>query len=471
MIVRNPYINGTTISGEAGTHDVINPFSGAVIGSVGYCSNEQIDSAIASAASAFQAKELTTATRSEILSNAAKLLSDLSEECARLITAESGKPIAYSRIEVSRGIFTLEASAKAAIASENVFDVDAMGASNAAGKDISFRYFPAGPVAAITPFNFPLNLALHKVAPAIGCGCPVLLKPPPQTPLTAFFLCDILAQSGLPAGWLNVVPCENDVAQAMIQDERIKTVSFTGSAVVGWKLKELVPKKKVTLELGGNAAIIVDEVKDWDKLIKSMCVAGFYYAGQVCISLQRLLVANHLYDELLERLLATVAEIKVGDPLNDDVLVGPMISEKEAKRAWGWVAEAQGLGATRHTGEYRAPNWITPVVMTNVPIESNLYKEEAFSPVVLAESYDYFEEALRKVNSSRYGLQTGVYTSDAEKIQLAYNTLEVGGVIVNDTTTFRVDTMPYGGVKDSGFGREGVEWAMREMSEVRVLVV
>jgi acyl-CoA reductase-like NAD-dependent aldehyde dehydrogenase len=471
MIVRHPYINGVTMAGEAGLHDVSNPFNGAVIGSVGYCSSKQIDSALASAASVFQAKELDAAKRSEILSNAAKLLSDLSEECARLITTESGKPIAYSRIEVSRGVFTLEASAKAAISSEDVFDVDSMGASNAVGKDISFRYFPAGPVAAITPFNFPLNLALHKVAPAIGCGCPVLLKPPPQTPLTAFFLSDILAQSGLPEGWLNVVPCENDVAQAMIQDERIKTVSFTGSAVVGWKLKELVPKKKVTLELGGNAAIIIDEVKDWDKLIKSLCVAGFYYAGQVCISLQRLLVANNLYDELMERLLAAVLEIQTGDPMKEDILLGPMISEKEAKRAWGWIEEAIEMGAVKHSGEFKAPNWITPVVMTNVSSEATLYKEEAFSPVVLVEPYEHFEEALRIVNSSRYGLQTGVYTSDAERIQLAYNTLEVGGVIINDTTTFRVDTMPYGGVKDSGFGREGVEWAMREMSEVKVLIV
>ncbi len=470
MLERHPYINGATVIGEAGLQDVRNPFDGKSIGTVGYASLTQVSTAIEVATNTFRQDKLSVEKRSEILSKASKLLEDKSEECAKIITAESGKPITYSRIEVRRGIFTLEASAKAALNSEESEAVNVMGASNAMGKEVTYRYFPAGPVAAISPFNFPLNLVLHKVGPAIACGCPLLLKPPPQTPLTSFFLADILEKSGLPVGWLNVVPCENEVAEQMIQDERIKTLSFTGSAAVGWKLKALVPKKKVTLELGGNAAIIIDEVKDWDTLIQSLCVAGFYYAGQVCISLQRLYVARHLYDELLHRFIDASKKINVGDPTDEKVMVGPMISEKEANRAWSWVEAAISAGATRHCGEFKKPNWITPTIMTEVSEQTTLYKEETFSPIIIIEPYDSFEEALGKVNSSKYGLQAGVYTTNQKKIEQAYNTLEVGGVIINDTTTFRIDTMPYGGIKDSGFGREGIEWAMREMCEVKVIV-
>jgi acyl-CoA reductase-like NAD-dependent aldehyde dehydrogenase len=470
MIERHPLINGKTIVGGAGLHEVRNPYNDTIIGNVGYSSSIQIDSALDGATSVFYKKEFSARDRSKVLTHASQLLSDLSEECARLITAESGKPITYSRIEVQRGIFTLQASAAAALHSEDDIPVNTMGAPNAVGRKATYRYFPAGAVAAISPFNFPLNLVLHKVAPAIACGCPVVLKPPPQTPLTSFLLADIFQQSGLPAGWLNVIPCENEVAQQMIQDDRIKVVSFTGSASVGWMLKALVPKKKVTLELGGNAAIIVDEVEDWGKIIQSLCVAAFYYAGQVCISLQRLYVARDLYGEVVERLVEAAKNIKTGDPMNEEVLVGPMISPQEAKKSWGWIQEAIAAGAIKHIGEFREPNWLTPTILTNVPETTTLYKEEAFSPVVLVEPYDSFSDAIAKVNSSRYGLQVGVYSSDEEKIQQAYNELEVGGVIINDTTTFRIDTMPYGGVKDSGFGREGVEWAMREMCEVRVLI-
>lgn len=470
MTTRHPIINGSSTLGEAGLRDVIDPFHHTVIAQVSYASKAQVNEAITSAYNVFKSNKLSAVQRSEILKNASLMLADLSEEIARTITAESGKPITYSRIEVDRAVFTLKASAEAAKAFHEDLRINVSDAPGGKGKNVSVRYFPAGVLAAITPFNFPLNLVMHKVAPAIACGCPVVLKPAPQTPLTAFMLADIFHQCDLPNGWLNVVPCENDVAESIVTDDRVKVLSFTGSASVGWKLKSLVPKKKVTLELGGNGAVIVDNVDDWDSLIASLCTSAFYYAGQVCISLQRLFVKRELYDELLQRFIASAKILPLGDPNREDVVVGPMINQAASEKALGWIESAIASGAIKHTGDYQKPNIITPTILTNVDPNCELSCEEAFAPVVIVEPYDSFEAVIERVNSSRYGLQVGVFTDDEKKINLAYERLEAGGVIINNTNTFRIDTMPYGGVKDSGFGREGVLWAMEEMCEPKVLV-
>ncbi|MEP7234353.1 MAG: aldehyde dehydrogenase family protein, partial [Ignavibacteriota bacterium] len=307
-------------------------------------------------------------------------------------------------------------------------------------------------------------------APAFASGNVVLLKPAPQTPLTAFLLADILKDAGLPDGVLSVVPCNNDVAEVMVTDERVKMLSFTGSAAVGWKLKSLVPKKKVALELGGNGSAIVDEVKDWDSLIPLLTVAAYYYAGQVCISLQNLYVKRNLYDEMLDRMVRASKALMALDPTHDDTILGPMISEAAALKVKAWIDEAIVAGATMHCGNYMAPNYLSPTVLTGVPELATIFKEEAFAPVLLIIPYDDISEAISKINSGRYGLQTSLFSSDSEIIDQVYNDLEVGGLIVNDTTTFRIDTMPYGGVKDSGFGREGIEYAMKEMGEMKVVV-
>ena len=470
MTTRHPIINGNSTPGEAGLRDVIDPYHHNIIAQVSYASKAQVYEAITSAHNVFKSNKLSADQRSEILKNASMMLADLSEEVARTITAESGKPITYSRIEVDRAVFTLKASADAAKIFHEDLQIYVSDAPGGKGKRVSVRYFPAGVLAAITPFNFPLNLVMHKVAPALACGCPVVLKPAPQTPLTAVMLADIFHQCDLPNGWLNVVPCENDVAESIVTDDRVKVLSFTGSASVGWKLKSLVPKKKVTLELGGNGAVIVDNVEDWDSLISTLCTSAFYYAGQVCISLQRLFVKRELYDELLQRFIAAAKLLPVGDPIREDVVVGPMISQAASEKAWGWIESAIASGAIKHIGEYQKPNIITPTILTNVAPDCELSCEEAFAPVVTVELYDSFEAVIAKVNSSRYGLQAGVFSDDEEKIKLAYEQLEVGGVIINNANTFRIDTMPYGGVKDSGFGREGVLWAMEEMCEPKVLV-
>ncbi|MBS1904561.1 MAG: aldehyde dehydrogenase family protein [Bacteroidetes bacterium] len=467
---RHPLIGDSEIIGNAGERAVINPYDSSTIGSVTYADSAQMSAAIGVAADAPKQYSLTAQQRADILTKAARLLQERKEEFARLITLEAGKPITYSRVEVDRAVFTMSASATAASTWDDDRPVDTMGAPNAAGRSVTMRYFPAGPVAAITPFNFPLNLVMHKVAPAIACGCSVVLKPAPQTPLTAFLLADTLTEAGLPPGWLNIVPCENDVAEELVTDDRIKVVSFTGSAAVGWKLKSLAPKKKVTLELGGNGAVIVDEVTDWEKLIPTLASSAFYYAGQVCISLQRLFVRRELYGELVKRIVRYAGTVTVGDPIDAATVVGPLISEAAASKAWTWVERAVAAGAKKHTGERLSPRMISPTVLTDVPTDCEISCEEAFAPVVIVEPYDDFDAMLSRVNSSRYGLQAGLFTTDQTKTRHAYETLELGGLIINDTNTFRIDTMPYGGVKDSGFGREGVTWAMQEMCEVKVLV-
>jgi glyceraldehyde-3-phosphate dehydrogenase (NADP+) len=438
---------------------------------VGYADFSQMRSAIEKSGQAFRTfRNQPPLNRSMILRAASALLADYKEILAGLITDESGKPITYSRIEVDRAVFTFGAAAQAALQANNDISPDLLGAPNAKGRTVTYRYFPLGVIAAITPFNFPLNLVAHKVAPALARGNTIILKPAPQTPLTAFALDEILKEAGLPEGVLQIVPCENEVAESLVTDERVKMLSFTGSAAVGWKLKSLVPKKKVALELGGNGAVIVDEVKDWDSLIASLTSAAFVYAGQICISLQNLYVKRDYYDEMLERIVTASKAIRAGDPTRDETIIGPMISEASALKVRAWIEEAVASGAVRHSGSYLAPNFLSPTVLTNVPAGASISAEEVFAPVLILVPYDDISEPISKINSSRYGLQAGLFSSDPKVIQAAYHQLDVGGLIINDTNMFRIDTMPYGGVKDSGFGREGIEFAMREMGEIKVIV-
>src|SRR5580698_7936040 len=381
------------------------------------------------------------------------------EEFARLIALEAGKPLRTARVEVDRAIFTFAVAAEEAtrIGGEWLpLDWQA----STAGRAGIVRRFALGPILAITPFNFPLNLVAHKVAPAIAAGCTTVLKPAPQTPLTSLLLAEVCEQAGLPAGALNVLPLANQEAEKLVGDDRLKMLTFTGSVPVGWALKGKSGKKKVTLELGGNAAVIVHCDADVDVAADRCVVGGFSYAGQSCISVQRIYVQRSIQEQFLARLLAGVRKLHVGDPLNEATDVGPMISE-----------EAVAGGAKLHAGGKREGAVLQPTVLTNVRAEMKVSCEEVFAPVVIIESYDEFADAIRRVNDSPFGLQAGVFTRDSKLLFSAFENLEVGGVIVGDMSAFRIDHMPYGGVKDSGIGREGLRYAIEEMTEPRILVL
>jgi glyceraldehyde-3-phosphate dehydrogenase (NADP+) len=333
------------------------------------------------------------------------------------------------------------------------------------------RRFPLGPIAGITPSNFPLNLVAHKVAPAIAAGCPIILKPAPQTPLTAFLLAEAVEQAGLPDGAFNVLPLSNEDAGLLISDDRIKMISFTGSAPVGWEIKRRAGKKKVVLELGGNAGVIVHGDADLTWAADRCVTGGFSYAGQTCISVQRILVERPAFKKFTDLLLEGVSRLQVGDPMDESTDLGPLIRESDAVRASDWVKEAVQDGATLLCGGKRHGSVLEPTVLTGTRPDMKVNCQEIFAPVVTIESYDDFAVALRRINESPYGLQAGVFTRDANRIFQAYDELEVGGVIAGDVPSFRIDHMPYGGVKDSGLGREGLRYAIEEMTEPKLLVM
>jgi acyl-CoA reductase-like NAD-dependent aldehyde dehydrogenase len=470
--LRHPIMGGKEVMGSAGEQPVLDPFDRSIVGSVTYADKAQAEAALASSSTTFRDfKRVPAWQRAEILAKTSDLIKQRRDEIALLITREAGKPITASRLEVDRAVFTFRAASEAAKRAHEGEVLDMSVANSGEGRAGSFRYFPIGVVLAITPFNYPLNLVAHKVAPAIAMGNTVLLKPAHQTPLTAFILADIMREAGLPDGVLNVATCDNEVAESMVRDERVAMLSFTGSDAVGWKLKSIAGRAKVALELGGNGCVIVHDVDDLETIVDTLAKGAFNYAGQICISLQNLLVKQEHYRDMLQLMIERAKTVGVGDPKIESTVVGPMISDAAAKKVDGWINEAVAAGATRHTGEYREPNWITPTVLTDVPRDTAIYQNEAFAPVLIIQPYDELDEAIEIVNSSKYGLQAGLFSNDVRVIQRAYEGLEVGGLIVNDTNAFRLDTMPYGGVKSSGFGREGIMFAMREMSEVKMLVV
>ncbi|MGC8594481.1 MAG: aldehyde dehydrogenase family protein [Candidatus Kryptoniota bacterium] len=463
-------INGKWIETKE-VSTVVNPYNGTVVAKVFQAGEDEAELAIESSMSAFESvRTMPSYKRAEILSNIADRLLRDKDSLAELMTLESGKPIQFTKGEVERAILTFQIAAEEAkrIGGE-VIPLDL--APHSAGRWGVVRRFPIGPLVSITPFNFPLNLVAHKIAPAIAAGNSVIHKPPPQTPLTSLRLGKMLLEAGVPDGAVNIVPCNNLIAERICTDSRPKMLSFTGSPRVGWYLKSKAGKKKVLLELGGNAAVIVEPDADLGFAAKRLAMGAFSNAGQICISVQRIYVHKDIYGQFRDLFINETASLKVGNPLEEDTVVGPMISKAEADRASDWIENARRAGAKILIGGKREENIIEPTVLENVSVESELYCEEAFAPVAILQPYSSFDDAIGLVNDSRFGLQAGVFTNDARKIFKAFEEIQVGGVIMNDYPTYRIDNMPYGGIKDSGFGREGVRYAVQEMTEQRLLVV
>jgi acyl-CoA reductase-like NAD-dependent aldehyde dehydrogenase len=334
-----------------------------------------------------------------------------------------------------------------------------------------WKRVPIGPCSFITPFNFPLNLVAHKVAPAIAAGCPFVLKPSSLTPIGALIVGEVLAETDLPKGAFSILPCDLADAGPFSTDERLKLLSFTGSPKVGWQLKRDAGKKRVALELGGNAAVVVDHDADLDDVVERIRIGAFYQSGQTCISVQRIVIHESIYDELKSRLVEDARNLQMGDPRDERTFIGPIISDKEAARIEKWIHDAVSAGATLLCGGGRDGKMVEPTLLESVPKDAPLYAAEAFGPVAMLEPFADFDETIRIVNDSRYGLQAGLFVRDITKIHKAWDELEVGGVIIGDVPSWRVDHMPYGGVKDSGIGREGIRFAIEEMTEIRLLAI
>lgn len=463
------------INGEwrtsAETVEVRNPYNDEVVAEVHWAAPKDVEEAISAAEKAFgRTRRLATYERAEALERIARGIAQRKEELSRTIALEAGKPIKTARQEVERAIFTFTDGCEESKRIEREYlPLDL--AAHSANRFALVKRFPIGPITGITPFNFPINLVAHKIAPAMASGNTLILKPAPQTPLSALKLGEIISETSYPAGGVNIVPCSVETAQPLITDDRIKMVTFTGSVAAGWGIKAKAGKKRVALELGGNAGCIVHDDADLEFAAARTTVGGFSYAGQSCISVQRVYAHSRIHDEFLHLLLEKVAKLKVGDPLDEDTDVGPMISVEAAQRAESWVGEAVDQGAQVLTGGQREGALMQPTVLVKVRPEMRVSCQEVFAPVVTVEPYDDFGDALARVNDSEFGLQAGVFTRDLQRIFTAYEDLEVGGVIINDVPTYRIDHMPYGGTKASGLGREGVEYAVREMTDYKVLVV
>ncbi len=463
-------INGEWVGSET-TLEVTNPYDNSVVGVVSVAGKKELEEAIESAARAFPVlRSMAAHERAAILRKVAAGLEDRREELARSITLEAGKPILDARGEVSRAIqtFTIAAEEATRMGGEVVpLDIT----PPATGRFAIIRRFPVGPVLGITPFNFPLNLVAHKVAPAMACGSPIIIKPASATPMTALLLGQIIHEANWPAGGLNVTPARGADAGALAADERIKKITFTGSPAVGWALKKKAADKKVTLELGGNAGVIICKDADVEHAVKR-CVAGaFAFSGQVCISVQRIYAHRSIFNRFRDALIKECKAIKPGNPLDEGTRLAPMIDASAIENTKKRIQEAIKDGATLLTGGTRDGNFFLPTVLTNTKPTMRVCSEEVFAPLVTLEPYEDFREAVASVNSGPYGLQAGVFTDSMNRILYAYNNLEVGGVIIGDVPTFRTDNMPYGGVKKSGFGREGVRYAMEEMTEPRLLAL
>ncbi len=446
-------------------------YSGAEATRVALADARAIDRAIGMAAAAAPAMAALPAhARAAALHHCVRRFGERQEELALALCIEAGKPIRDSRGEVTRLIDTFRVAAEEAtrIVGE-VLPLDISPRAN--GYRGQWKRVPIGPVSLISPFNFPLNLAAHKVAPAIAAGCPFVLKPASLTPVGALLIGEVLAEAGLPAGSWSILPCPRDGAEQLTTDERFKLLSFTGSGEVGWALKAKAGKKKVVLELGGNAACIVDEGADLATVVPRLTFGAFYQSGQSCISVQRIFAHRSLYEALRRQLVAAAGAQKPGDPRDEATDLGPLISEKEAARVEQWVAQAVTAGATLLCGGKREGVMMDATLLEGVPAGLPLVEEEVFGPVAILEPFDDFAAALAQVNASRFGLQAGVFTNDLRRAYLAWDTLEVGGVVINDVPSWRVDHMPYGGVKESGLGREGVRFAIEDMTEIRMLVL
>jgi len=463
-------IGGQEHSGST-REEVKNPYTGETVGEVALGTSEDMDAAIGHATSAFaETRTLPAHARADILQRVAVALQERREELARLMVAESGKPIQYARGEVDRAVLTFGLGIdESRRATGEVHPTDI--APSGEGRLCLHTRVPRGPVAAISPFNFPLNLVAHKLSPATAVGASTVLKPPAQCPMTALTLGRIFQEAGMPPGGLNVVHCSPEVGERMVRDDRMKVLSFTGSDVLGWRLKALAPRKKTLLELGGNAPAILAEDADWREHMDRLIMGAWAHAGQVCIKTQRIYVHRSHHADFLEAFVDATRQVVAGDPMNEATMVGPLIEPHHVDRVMGIIREAQAQGAEVLSGGEADGSVVQPTVLTGVTEEMRVVQEEVFGPVTAILPFDDFDQVLDTCNAGRFGLHAGVFTQDIDRALHAFERLEYGGVIINDVPTFRIDNFPYGGVKDSGDGREGVRWAAEEMTEPKVLVI
>ncbi len=440
-------------------------------GSTFHATEAQYEQAVEAAVKAFEVtRHLPAYERGAILRNISAGIKARREELGRLLSLEAGKPIRDALVEVDRAVVTFRLGAEEAerMVGESIpLDISPAGK----GRMGITRRFPIGPIAGISPFNFPLNLAAHKVSPAIASGNPIVLKPPSKDPLTMLTVAEIIEEAGAPAGSVSILPMSRELGDRMVSDDRFKLLSFTGSPSVGWRMKERAGKKKVVLELGGNAGVIIDASADIDWAVKRCLIGAFAYAGQVCISVQRMFLHEDIWDTFMTKFVAGAKALKVGDPLDPQTDVGPMVDQNAASRTQRWVDEALAAGGKALVGGRAEGTFFPPTILTDVPMTAQVCSNEAFAPLVVAFPFRDIDEAIRQVNDSMFGLQTGVFTSDIGAAWRSFENLEVGGVIVNDVPTYRSDHMPYGGVKDSGMGREGVRFAIEDMTELRIMVL
>ncbi|HEX2626292.1 MAG TPA: aldehyde dehydrogenase family protein [Candidatus Limnocylindrales bacterium] len=465
------YLAGTWVESDDRL-EVDNPADpGNPAGATYNASEAQYEEAVTAAVRAFEETRVLPAyERGRALREISAGIKARREELGRLLSMEAGKPIRDALVEVDRASLTFRLGAEEAERQYGeTIPLDLLPSSK--GRMGITRRFPIGPVAGISPFNFPLNLAAHKVAPAIAAGCSIVLKPPSKDPLVMLAVAEIIDSVGLPKGAVSILPMTRELGDRMVADDRFKLLSFTGSPSVGWRMKERAGKKKVVLELGGNAGVIIDKTADIDWAVKRSLVGAFAYSGQVCISVQRMFVHEDVREEFLAKFNAGVAALKMGDPLDPTTDVGPMVDATQASRTKRWVDEAVQLGGRVVAGGTQDGAFFAPTVLENVPVEAQVCSNEAFAPLVVVFPFSDFSDAIRQVNDSFFGLQTGVFTNDLGHAWQAFNELEVGGVIVNDIPTYRIDHMPYGGVKDSGLGREGLRWSIEDMTELRIMVL
>jgi len=450
---------------------VTDKYTGEIATHVALARPDVIDAGIAAAVSAAEATaKMPAYKRKEVLLHCVSRFKERYDELAYALCVEAGKPIKDARGEVDRLIDTFQIAAEEAVRMKGelqTLDISA----RAHGYRGMWKRVPIGPCSFISPFNFPLNLAAHKIAPAIAVGCPFVMKPASKTPLGALIMGEVLAETDLPIGAFSILPCSRDGADLFTEDDRLKLLSFTGSPGVGWALKAKSGKKKVVLELGGNAAVVVDADTNLEDAAQRIIFGAFYQSGQSCIGVQRILLHVDIYDEMRELLVAKTAKLISGDPKDEATFIGPMISEKEASRLYEWVIEAEKAGGRILCGGQRDGAMMEATLMEDVPSEAAICVEEAFGPVAILSKFSTWDEALHMVNDSKFGLQAGIFTRDFYKIQQAWDELDVGGVVVGDVPSYRVDNMPYGGVKDSGLGREGIIFAMEDMTEIRNLVI
>lgn len=464
------FLAGEPVLGER-TLLVKDKYTGESVARAAAADAPTVERAIAAASEAFKhTRRMPAYARQNVLAHVVRRIEERREEFAKVLRIEAGKPVRDARNEVARCLdtFRIAAAEAARIMGEyQPLDINA----RAEGCEAILRPFPVGVCSFITPFNFPLNLVAHKIAPAIAVGCSFILKPASATPISAILLGEILTETEWPKGGFSVLPCSSDVAEPLITDDRIKKLSFTGSPSVGWWMKSRAGKKKVTLELGGNAPCIVDRDADLDDAAERITLGAFYQSGQSCISVQRVIIHRDAYDALKEKLVARAKALKAGNPADEETFLGPLITEEDAQRVERWVNEAAVAGARLLCGGKRRGRLYEATYLEGVDPEQKVSCREVFGPVAVLEPFDSFKEAVRKANASDYGLQAGVFTKNIDHAWYAYNDLEYGGVVLNDIPSMRIDSMPYGGIKDSGLGREGIRFAMREMMEPKLLVL